>query len=93
MQAEVTCSNSGRGCEKIARASARILYVSSTPFFEFLATALACDQYFFVKLAPLYSVQTELSVHAKNPVLIKNFQCSLFLEQVTIKILPEEAQE
>ena len=34
-------------------------------------------------LAPLYSKQTELSIHAKNSILMKNSQQSLFLEQVT----------
>ena len=39
----------------------------------------ACDQYFSLKLAPLYLVQTELSIHAKNSVLIiKEFPTVLF---------------
>ena len=42
-----------------------------------------CDQYFSVKLAPLYLAHTELSIHAKNSILIKISQRSLFLEQVT----------
>ena len=27
---------------------------------------LACDQYFFLKLAPLFSTQTELPIHTKK---------------------------
>ena len=43
----------------------------------------ACGQYFFLKLAPLYSALTELSIYAKNSILMKISQQSLFLEQVT----------
>ena len=31
---------------------------------------LACDQYFFMKLAPLDSAHIELSFHAKNSVFL-----------------------
>ena len=41
---------------------------------------------FFSKLAPLYSVYTELStcIYIKNSILMKISQWSLFLEQVTL---------
>ena len=34
------------------------------------------------KLGPLYSVHTELSIYAKNTILIKNFPKVLFLEHL-----------
>ena len=37
-----------------------------------------CGQYFFMKLAPLCSVDTELSIHTKNSIFMKNPQWSLF---------------
>ena len=39
---------------------------------------LACDQYFFLKLAPLFSTQTELPIHTKNSTFMKNPECPLF---------------
>ena len=42
----------------------------------------ACDQYFFMKLAPLDSAHIELSVHAKNSNFIKYPEWSLS-QQVT----------
>ena len=39
---------------------------------------LACVQYFFLKLSPVCSTQTELSIHAKNSILMKNPKWSLF---------------
>ena len=52
---------------------------------EFIKTAhnSASDRYFFLKLAPLYSAHTELSIYAKNLTLMKISKRSLFLEQVT----------
>ena len=37
-----------------------------------------CDQYLFVKLAPLDSAYTVLSIHAKNSVFMKNCKWSIF---------------
>ena len=39
---------------------------------------LACDQYFFLKLAPLFSTQTELPIHTKNSIFTKNLKCPFF---------------
>ena len=38
---------------------------------------LACDQYYFLKLAPLFSTQIKLSIHTKNSIFMKNPKCSL----------------
>ena len=46
-----------------------------------------CDQYFFVKLAPLDSAHIELSIHAKNSIFMKYPKWSLFSYQV---ILPHK---
>ena len=37
-----------------------------------------CDQYIFVKLAPLDSAHIKLSIHAKNPNLMKNCKFCIF---------------
>ena len=37
-----------------------------------------CGQYFFMKLAPLCSADTELLNHAKNSIFMKNPEWSLF---------------
>ena len=42
-----------------------------------------CDQYFFMKLAPLDSAHIELSIHAKNSIFLKNCKWSIFPQQVT----------
>ena len=42
-----------------------------------------CDQYFFMKLAPLDSAHTELSIHAKNSVFMKNCEWSIFPYNIT----------
>ena len=39
-----------------------------------------------MKLAPLYSALTELSIYAKISIVMKNCEQSLFLEPVTIII-------
>ena len=44
-----------------------------------------CDQYFIMKLTPLDSVHTELSIHAKNSIFMK-YPESLFSEQVTNRV-------
>ena len=43
----------------------------------------ACDQQLFMRLAPLYSEHSGLSIHAKNSVLMKNPQWSLISQPVT----------
>jgi hypothetical protein len=47
----------------------------------------ARDQDFPLKLAPLHSAQTELSIHTKISLFMKNYEQSLFLEQVTNIVL------
>ena len=37
-----------------------------------------CDQYFFMKFAPLDSAHVGLSIHAKNSVFMKNCKWSIF---------------
>lgn len=53
---------------------------------------LACDQYFFLKLAPLFSTQTELSIHTKNSIFMKNPKWSqqvilIFMTQIGVLTL------
>ena len=46
------------------------------------------DRDFFMKLAPLDSAHTELSIHAKNSIFMKYPERSLFSEQVTYYYSP-----
>ena len=70
----ISCSDI---CNLIQFKSAYLIYLP-----EFIKVVITQD-IFFLKLAPLYSAHTELSIYAKKSTLMKISQQFLFLEQVT----------